>query len=329
MIQEKGSGVEGGRESARRGEQAGSRSSGPSRSPDAGTVARRWALLAAVLLVPACGSGGSGSGFGPAGAVLTPPVAIVPENFKALVSAANVKLDGSKSYDPVPGAPPLAFLWTQTSGTAVALSSATAAAPTFTAPAARGSLTFLLTVTGAQGTDSASVTVSVQTFIVSAPDQWFAGYGNSATITATVAGATITPVYQWTGIPPWVTVSGGSLTSLSFTFTTPLLTDLQNFEDVPDVAVLERTTQGRAQFTITVTDGLTVDQSFVNFSAGPFSNTMANQNVAFGNPAFLNGAATTNGTVPVTGWTWAGTAPSGAAVAFFKPNKAALGGDTS
>jgi hypothetical protein len=188
----------------------------------------------------------------------------------------------------------------------------------------------MLTVTGAQGTDSASVTVSVQTFIVSAPDKWFVGYGNPVTITATVAGTTsVATTYQWTGLPAWITPTPATNT-LSLSFTAPQLTDFQNFEDVAGVAVMERTTQGRVQFTITVTDGATVDSALVNFSVGPFAATVANENVAFGNPVFLNGAATINGNPasPVASWTWSGTRPDGNNLStttdFMLPNKTAL-----
>lgn len=288
-------------------------------------------LLAAVVLIPACGS--SKSGFGPPQTTPSLPVAIVPENFKVLVGAAGVVLNGSKSHDTVNGAPPLQYLWTQTAGTSVTLSSATVASPTFTAPGAAGTLSFQLTVTGAQGTDSASVSVSVQAFIVTAPDTWFVGYGltSPGTITPTVNGTTVAPVYTWSGMPAWLqtNLTGGSNQILNYT--TPLLTDFQNFEDVPGVAVMERTTQGRVQLTLTVTDGANQDQTFVNFSVGPFPSTVANENVAFGNPVFLNGAATVNGST-ITSWNWSGTKPDGSALStttdFKLPNKTALGGAT-
>jgi hypothetical protein len=117
-------------------------------------------LAAAVLVIPACGK--SDSGFKPTPSALQRPVAVVPEKMKVVVSTPGVTLDGSKSYDPVPLAPALTFLWTQTAGTPVTLSLTTPNKPTFTAPATPGDLTFQLTVTGAQGTDSASVTVSVK-----------------------------------------------------------------------------------------------------------------------------------------------------------------------
>jgi hypothetical protein len=151
---------------------------------------------------PACGSSDSNSLRRP-----DPPAAVVPEAKKVLVNAAGVTRDGSKSHDNVTGAPPLAgFLWEQTSGTPVTLTNATTATATFTAPATPGDLVFRLTVSGSQATDSASVTVSVKTFIVTAPDTWFTGYGNSGTITPIVTGVTTAPTYQWTGLDSWLTV---------------------------------------------------------------------------------------------------------------------------
>src|SRR5690349_15303098 len=132
-------------------------------------------LVLAVLIVPACGSS-NGNSSPPPPPVL--PAAIVPEPFRVLINQAPVTLDGSKSHDNVAGAPPLTFLWQQTSGTSVTLSSTSVAAPTFTAPPAADDLTFKLTVTGAQGTDSASVTVTVKSFFMTiAVEPWFVGYG--------------------------------------------------------------------------------------------------------------------------------------------------------
>jgi hypothetical protein len=284
-------------------------------------------LLAAVLIIPACGD--SKGGFTPVPAASQKPSAIVPENKKVLTGAAGVSLDGSKSFDPAAGAPPLTFLWEQTAGTLVTLSSTTAAAPTFTAPGAPGDLTFRLTVTGAQGTDSASVTVHVKTFIVVAPDTWFVGYGNAGSITPAVTGTTTSPAYLWTGLEPWFPVTS-SLTSLVLTYSaTPALTDFQNFPDRAGVQPMERTTQGRLQLKIKVTDGAESDEDFVNFSVGPFSDSVANENVALGEPVFLNGAATIPQPSPtppatITTWTWSGTKPNGTTpIDFKKPNKAA------
>ena len=60
-------------------------------------------------------------------------------------SGATVTLDGSRSVSFTPGAT-LTYAWTQTSGTTVELSDATAQQPTFTAPSVRDELVFSLVV---------------------------------------------------------------------------------------------------------------------------------------------------------------------------------------
>ena len=299
-------------------------------------------LVLSVLIIPACGS--SNSSTPPPPPVL--PAAIVPEPFRVLVNSSGVKLDGSKSHDNIAGAPPVSYLWEQTSGTAVTLSSPTTAAPTFTAPAAAGDLVFKLTVTGAQGIDSASTTVTVKTCMLSVPDQWFVGYSvsglpaNSGLIAPTLSGSPLNPLtYAWSGIPTWLSATPAGPASPNLGWTAPLFTDLQNFQDIPGVAVLERTGQGRVQFTLTATDSVTSavqDQIFVNFSVGPFANSVANENVALGNPVFLNGAVTVN-SAPITTWTWSGTKPDGSVMTstssassdFKLPNKTGLNAATN
>lgn len=75
--------------------------------------------------------------------------------------AATVTLNGTGSTDPESGA--LTYAWTQLSGPAVTLSSATAAQPTFTAPATvdGATLVFGLTVTDPVGQASAPDTVTI------------------------------------------------------------------------------------------------------------------------------------------------------------------------
>ena len=70
-----------------------------------------------------------------------------------------MQLDGSGSTDPAGN--PLTYQWTQTAGTAVTLSSATAVKPTFTAPASDATLTFQLVVTDSKGNTSTPDTVTI------------------------------------------------------------------------------------------------------------------------------------------------------------------------
>jgi hypothetical protein len=89
----------------------------------------------------------------------TPPVASAGAA-QSVAARAAVTLDGSGSRDA--DGDPLTYRWTQTSGTAVTLSSATAQRPTFTAPAAAATLVFSLVVSdGKVDSAPASVTVSV------------------------------------------------------------------------------------------------------------------------------------------------------------------------
>jgi hypothetical protein len=71
-----------------------------------------------------------------------------------------VTLDGTGSFSPN-GSTIVSYSWVQTSGTAVSLTGANTATPTFTAPTATTSLTFSLTVTASTGAVSSPSTVTI------------------------------------------------------------------------------------------------------------------------------------------------------------------------
>jgi hypothetical protein len=296
-----------------------------SRNKDASLMWSALFLLAMLLAALGCdNSSSSDDSLGTTPPAATIPAAVAGDDFEALVSAAGVALNGSKSSDPAGGA--LTYSWSQTAGTPVTISDPAVASPTFTAPATVETLTFSLTVTGAQGSDADSVNVNIKNLIVTAPDTWFVGYEKAGSIAATVSGGTGPYTFEWLGIEPWLSASGTATPTL--TFTTPKLTDFQSFPDLPTVAVMKRSAQGRLQLTVRVTDDNgAIDEDLVNVSVGPFADTMANENIALGEPAFLNGAATTGGNT-ITSWTWSGTKPTGASISFFKPDKTALSGAT-
>ncbi len=75
-------------------------------------------------------------------------------------AGTKLTLDGSSSSDPDSG-DALTYLWEQTSGTKVTLSSTTAKKPTFTAPESAGTLTFKLTVSDGKLGSSDSISLKV------------------------------------------------------------------------------------------------------------------------------------------------------------------------
>ena len=118
------------------------------------------------LVLAACGGGGGGGSTSPPPAPINALPVANAGAAQTVIEGATVTLDGSASSDP--DGTIIGYTWTQTAGTAVTLSSATAARPTFTAPAVGASttLTFSLRVTDDRGASSnlasASVTVDPQ-----------------------------------------------------------------------------------------------------------------------------------------------------------------------
>ncbi len=135
-----------------------------------GSLSRAGAWIAALSLLAlatACGGGGSGG-------TTTPPTANAGQD-QNVVEDTPVALSGTATA----GSSAVASVaWTQTSGPAVALSGASTDTPSFTAPKApiQGtvSLAFLYTVTdanGQTGSDSVSVVVSSDDFVVFIADK--------------------------------------------------------------------------------------------------------------------------------------------------------------
>ena len=118
-----------------------------------------------------------------------PPVARAGADQSVAANVPQVTLDGSTSSDPEGAA--LTYQWTQTGGTAVTLTGATTAKPTFVPPGT-GSLTFRLTVSDGQLTATDDVTITVMAPAVlsvansGASALWTANY-DSSQANATVA----------------------------------------------------------------------------------------------------------------------------------------------
>lgn len=120
-----------------------------------------FACAVLALVLTACGGGGGGgSNPPPLGGGNTPPVANAGPN-QTVTAGATVTLNGSLSSDA--NGTIASYAWTQTAGTAVTLSNAAIAQPTFPAPAvvAATTFTFSLIVTDNGGATSAASTVTI------------------------------------------------------------------------------------------------------------------------------------------------------------------------
>ena len=185
-----------------------------------------------------------------------PPLAIAGTNQVVAVSST-VHLDGSQSLDP--GGNP-SYQWTQTSGPAVTLSSATAAQPTFTAPASPATLAFSLVVKdGSQTSPTATVTISV-----TPPD-----LALTATATASsedVADGSTAPKaidgvidgYPGDSSKEWATNGGKKGSWLSLVWSSPITTNQVVLYDRPNTD--DRITGATLKFS----DGTTVTVPALN-----------------------------------------------------------------
>lgn len=152
------------------------------------------ALVGLTLALPSCGGGGGGGGAAPAPPTPTANVLAVAGQDLEAVTGQPVQLDASFSVEK--SLKPLTYSWSQTAGTAVTLSSSTAASPTFTAPASAGDLTFQVSVSNGEETATDTVVVRAKPFVAKA--------GRQRTSQATsTGGATVVGTKNFT-------VSGGT-----------------------------------------------------------------------------------------------------------------------
>lgn len=170
----------------------------------------------------ACGGDGSGptDGGNPSGNHA--PTASAGAG-QSVHKGASVTLSGSGAD---PDGDTLAFAWTQTAGPAVTLSSAAAAAPTFTAPSASGDLTFSLVVSDGKGGTSpaSSVTITV-TNRAPVANAGAAQTGKLKRSTVTLDGSgSSDPDPQDTLTYAWVQTSGEQATLSSATAAKPTFT---------------------------------------------------------------------------------------------------------
>jgi hypothetical protein len=154
------------------------------------------------------------------------PVSAFAGQDRDVLQGNTVTLDGTGSVGPI-----TSFSWTQTAGPAVTLSGANTANPSFTAPAGPTTLEFTLTVNGAGGPSSDSVTVNVLANAAvpianAGPDQTA---NQTATVTLNGTASQGATSFRWVQTQgPTVTLNGS--TTSRPTFVAPKQNALLAFE---------------------------------------------------------------------------------------------------
>ena len=178
-----------------------------------------------------------------------PPLADAGPSQTVQVAAA-VTLNGSGSTDPAGNT--LSYKWTQTGGTAVTLSSATAVQPTFTAPASATTLTFQLVVSDSQASSSpATVTITVsasavQTDLALTATATASSQNTSTSQTADKAINGVIAGYPGDYTQEWATSGGKAGSWLQLTWATAQTIDTIVLYDRPNTD--DQITGGNIQF---------------------------------------------------------------------------------
>ena len=184
-----------------------------------GWRARLGVVLAVGSLLSGCNDeNGPSPPNPPAPVANTPPTANAGAD-QVIAAGGTVSLNGGGSSDT--NGTITTYAWTQTSGTAITLSSAGTATPGFTAPAAPGALAFQLTVTdngGASHSDTVTVTVNAPPVANAGTDQTVsAGAAVSLSGSGTDADGSVAS-YVWTQTAgPALTLANTSGATLTFT----------------------------------------------------------------------------------------------------------------
>ena len=214
---------------------------------------------------------------------------------------STVTLDGSASSDPENDT--LTYAWTQTSGPSVSLSNATAANPTFLAPASTNvdqTLTFELVVSdGLASSTAESVTITIPSNLAPTVDA-----GTDQTVVAgssvVLAGSASDPdtdplTYQWTQTAgPSVVLTGSTTLSPAFTAPAKAATDqVLTFELVANDGTVDS-----AADSVSIT---------IPANVGPTADAGSDATVAAGDTVSLDGSASIDGDGDTLTYAWTQT----------------------